>query len=269
MSDPRSITGATASVSDGESGRPLCLVLHGLGGGPYELAPLIADLECAGVRVAAPVLPGHEGPGPVMPRSSWRDWAAAAESACDDLAAMGQPVSVVGFSTGATLALYLASRRPVSSLVLLAPFLAIRYTHLVPVRPANYLGPLSRLIPNLPRRPPAIRDRDMRKWAKAQAHFRTFSIPATLSALELIDVVKPLVPGITAPTLIMQGQLDTVIEPAGATWLHTQLGSTNKTIVNLARTDHVVALDCEREQVIVMTRAFVVGQEKGVGFIHS
>jgi carboxylesterase len=193
-----------------------------------------------------------------MPASCWRDWAATAESAFDDLAASGDPVVVLGFSTGATLALYLTSRRPVSKLVLLAPFLAIRYTGLVPVPPGTYLRPLARVMPNLPRRPPAIRDAEMRRWAAGQSHFRTFSIPAALSALELIDTIKPLVPGITAPALILQGQLDTVIEPWGADWLHQNLGSTEKAIIKLARTDHVVALDREREQVIAVTRAFVI-----------
>ena len=269
LSERRSIPGAPASVNDDRRDLPSCLVLHGLGGGPYELAPLVADLEAAGLPVSAPVLPGHEGPGPVMPGSCWRDWAATAESAYDELAAHGRPVFVVGFSTGATLALYLTSRRPVSRLVLLAPFLAIRYTGLVPVRPDLYLRPLARVIPNLPRRPPAIRDAEMRRWASAQSHFRTFSIPAALSALELIDTVKPLVPGITAPALIMQGQLDTVIEPAGAAWLYQNLGSTDKTIVGLARTDHVLALDRERAQVIAATRAFILGSEAGVADASS
>ena len=86
-------------------GEPACLVLHGLGGGPYELQPLIAALEAAGLRVLAPIMPGHDGPGPVMPRSSWRDWVATVESAFDQLAADGRQVAVVGFSTGGTLAL--------------------------------------------------------------------------------------------------------------------------------------------------------------------
>ena len=127
-------------------------MLHGLGGGPYELEPLIAALQADGLRVAAPVLPGHDGPGPVMPASQWTKWAAAAESAFDELAAGGTPVAVVGFSTGATLALYLASRRPVARLVLLAPFLAIRGSGLIPLRPATYLRALARVLPNLPRR---------------------------------------------------------------------------------------------------------------------
>ena len=46
-------------------------------------------------------------------------------------------------------------------LVLIAPFLAIRYTGLIPVRPASYLRPLAQIIPDLPRRPPAVRDPEM------------------------------------------------------------------------------------------------------------
>ena len=171
------------------------------------------------------------------------------------------PVVVIGFSTGGTLALHLATRRPVARQVLLAPFLAILYSPLVPLRSATYIRGLARLIPNIPRRPPAVRDVEMRKWAAKAGHFRTFSMKATLSALELIDEVTPLVPSITIPTLIFQGQLDTVVEPAKATWLHRHLGSAEKTLVRLPRSDHLIALDRERQQVIAAAMAFVLGSE--------
>jgi carboxylesterase len=249
---------ATPSPGDLRAKNFACLILHGLGGGPYELEPVTAALEGAGVRVLAPVLPGHEGPGPIMPASSWRDWARVAEDAFDRLQDEGAPVVVIGFSTGATLALYLASERPVARQVLLAPFLAIRYSGLIPLRAATYLRALARVIPNLPRRAPAVRDPEMRRWAAGTDRFRTFSVHAAISALELIDTVKPLVPGITIPTLIIQGRLDGVVEPGGASWLHKHLGATEKALVVLLRSDHLVSLDRERERVITLTRDFVL-----------
>ena len=241
--------------------RPSCLVLHGLGGGPYELGPVIAAMEAEGLRVSAPVLPGHDGPGPVMPASCSRDWAATAESAFDELAAGGGPVVVVGFSTGGTLALYLASRKPVARLVLLAPFLAIRFSGLIPLRSATYLGFLSRFKPDLPRRAPAVRDPEMRRWASGLDRFRTFNVNAALSALELIDEVKPLVPQITIPTLILQGKHDTVVEPGGVSWLYQSLGSAQKSLIILPRSEHLLALDHDREQVIALTRDFVLARK--------
>jgi carboxylesterase len=236
-----------------------CLVLHGLGGGPYELEPLIVALKGAGLTVQAPVLPGHEGPGPAMPVSKWTDWAATAEVEFDDLATKGNPVAVIGFSTGGTLSLYLSTRRPVARQVVMAPFLAIRYTGLIPLRPASYLKHLARLLPDLPRRPPAVRDPEMRRWAERTDRFQTFNLHAALSALELIDEVKPLVPKITTPTLILQGRLDTVVEPANANWLYQNLGSSEKQLISLPASDHLIALDRERERAIQDTVQFLLG----------
>jgi carboxylesterase len=207
--------------------------------------------------VSVPVLPGHEGPGPRMPASKWTDWATDAENAFDALSAGGRPVAVIGFSTGATVGLHLAESRPVARQVFLAPFMAIRYTRMIPLHPAIYLRPLSRLWPDLPRRAPAVRDAEMRRRAAASARFRTFNVPAALSALELIDELKPRILSIRTPTLIIQGQLDTVVEPSGADWLYKHIGSTEKAIVRLSKSDHLIALDRERSQAIDETLRFL------------
>jgi carboxylesterase len=257
----RNMSDRLANSEQSESGeRPACLVLHGLGGGPYELEPLVASLKAEGLSVACPVLPGHFGPGPVMPPSRWREWAIAAEQAFDELAATGKPVAIVGFSTGATVALYLASRRSVARQVLLAPFLAIRFTGLIPLNPSIYLRWLARVVPDVPRRPPAVRDRAMRGRAWEASIYRTFSVPSALSALELIDELTPEISLIKTPTLIIQGKRDTVVQPARAGWLHQKLGSTEKTLVILDESDHLVALDCQRDRTIRESLAFLLGR---------
>jgi len=102
-----------------------CLLLHGLGGGPYELGRLLDALREAGFLVHAPVLPGHEGPGPRMPDSRWEDWFATTQEAYERLVtSAGRPAVVLGFSTGGTLGLRLALQERLAGLVLLAPFLA-------------------------------------------------------------------------------------------------------------------------------------------------
>lgn len=243
------------------NGPPSVLALHGLGGGRFELEPLIEALERSGSKVLAPVLPGHEVLGPVMPASNWLDWAKAAESSFDELAALGRPVVVVGFSTGGTLALYLASRRPVARLVLLAPFLAIRYASLIPMNPIVALRAIARFLPDLPRRFPPARDSEARQSLHGLTRFDTFSLHATVSALELIDHVKPLIPEIRTPALILQGRLDTVIDPAAVAWLAQHLGSTQKSMLWFERSDHLLLLDRERDRVIAASVAFTRGRE--------
>jgi carboxylesterase len=245
---------------------PSCLLLHGLGGSRFELAPLIDSLQRAGCVLRSPVLPGHAVTRPTMPASTWPEWIEAAEASFDELAALGRPVVVVGFSTGGTLALLLATRRPVSRLVLLAPFLAIRFGGLIPFHPSIVIRPIARFLPDIPRRPAPLRDPQARRRLDSVERFQTFSLRATLSALELIERVKPLVPTIQAPTLILQGKLDTVVEPLGATWLARHLGSPVKQLLYFARSDHLLALDFERDRVIAASTSFALAWDDGEEF---
>ncbi len=236
-----------------------CLVLHGLGGGPYELAPVLDGLRELGVDVEVPLLPGHDDEaGPTMPGSVWTDWVIAVEAAFDAVSrrSEGRPVAVLGFSTGATLALHLAGRRPVARLILLAPFLAIRFSQWLPVPASVWLGPIARVVPDLPRRSVATRNRLVRAELAGSTRFRTFSLASTLSALALIEQVKPEVPAIQAPTMILQGKRDSVVEPTGAAWLLANLGSSDKRLVWFARSDHLLAWDHDRESVVTTCLMF-------------
>ncbi|MDR3621879.1 MAG: alpha/beta fold hydrolase [Paludisphaera borealis] len=234
-----------------------CLILHGLGGGPYELQPLTEAVAASGREVRAPVLPGHDGPGPAMPSSSWPDWTRCAEAWYDDTASETAPAAVVGFSTGAMIALHLASRRKVDRLILLAPFLAIRHTSRLPFQPVSLLRVLARWTPEIPRRGPAVRDPEMRRWASSLDRFRTFNLHAAVSALEFIEEVKPLIAAVDAPVLIVQGRLDSVVEPSGAAWLHGRLTTARSRLIELPRSDHLVALDKDRESLIDAVLAFL------------
>jgi carboxylesterase len=138
--------------------------------------------------------------------------------------------------------------------------LAIRYVGLIPFRPSSYIGLMARFIPDLPRRSPPARDRQARRLLDKVERFRTFSLKATVSALHLIEKVKPLVPEIRAPTLILQGKLDTVVDPAGADWLCIHLGSKQKKLIWFPRSDHLLALDHERPRVLSLTLDFALGK---------
>jgi carboxylesterase len=236
-----------------------CLILHGLGGGPYEARPLIDALQARGVAVGAPVYPGHEGPGPHMPRSSWPEWYEAAASAFDRLAETHGSVAVAGFSTGGTLALHLAANRPVDRMALMAPFLRVRHRWYYGFRPEHYLNTVGRLVRRVPRRASAVSDRRLRDEVERVIVFRTFSLDAARSAVELIRVVRAEAHVITTPALILQSHRDSIVDPRGARWLFDHLGTPDagRELVWFERSDHLLALDVEREAVIARVLRFL------------
>jgi carboxylesterase len=166
-------------------------------------------------------------------------------------------LSLVGFSTGCLLALHLAFSHPVHKLVLLAPFFAIRHRWYYLFRLEQYLNSLGWLLDDVPRFRLPIRDSEVRALAEKVAYFRSFNLTAVRSALELIEQVKGEVASIQVPTLILQPRQDTVVDPDQAVWLYRELGSAEKSLQWLERSDHVLTLDCERETVFAQVCAFL------------
>lgn len=232
------------------SSHQACLCLHGLGGGVYELELLAQRLHQQGLTVRGINYPGHDRPRTQMPPSSWPEWYGAIEQAYGELRQEYDQISIVGFSTGCPLGLHLAAQYPIQKLVLISPFLRLRHRWYYLFPPEEYLkGPIGQLIDDVPRLRLPISDPHMRQQAQQILVFRSFNLPTVRSALELIEQVKSELSAIQSPTLVLQSHLDSVVDPAGAESYYRELGSDQKQMIWLEKSDHLVTLDVEREQV--------------------
>lgn len=84
-----------------------CLLLHGLGGGPFELDAVAAALAAAGHSVNCPVLPGHGGAESAYLATTWLQWRDFARETYRRERDAG-PVLVLGYSLGGLLCLDIA-----------------------------------------------------------------------------------------------------------------------------------------------------------------
>ncbi len=110
------------------------LLLHGLSDSPYSLRGLGQGFHTAGAWVIGLRLPGHGTTPAGLTHTSWRDMAMAVRLAVDHLyeKTHGKPVYIVGYSTGATLAVHYSlmtlmdpERVPIQGLVLIAPAIGV------------------------------------------------------------------------------------------------------------------------------------------------
>lgn len=225
-----------------------CLMLHGLGGGTYEMQFLGEFLNQRGLTVQGILYPGHDKPGN-MPRSRWQDWYAHSLETYQTLAQTYERISVVGFSTGCPLGLYLASEQPVHQMVMLAPYLRLKSEWYYGLPLETYVKTFGWLITDVPRMGLPIFDANMRQQALKAAFSRTFNIGSVQSAMELIEQVKPRLSAIQNPMLIIQSRKDHVVDPAGASYLYEQIGSAEKKLYWLEDSDHIITLDRDRQEV--------------------
>ena len=108
-------------------GSTAVLLIHSLGGSPFELQFVAKTLARQGYTVYCPVVPGMTFGTDVSGMSTWRDWYQTVESAFDELKQHCEHVIIGGSSAGAVLALRLAALRTDAApgLILFAPTLAV------------------------------------------------------------------------------------------------------------------------------------------------
>ena len=110
------------------------LLLHGLTDSPYTLHDLGGKLHEQGFWVIGLRLPGHGTAPSALKKASWRDMAAAVQMSMHHLVVKvgSRPIHIVGYSTGASLALDLAlksiddpNKRMPASLILISPAVGV------------------------------------------------------------------------------------------------------------------------------------------------
>lgn len=219
-----------------------CLLIHGFTGAPAEMRPMGEFLSAHGLTVSGILLPGHGTQVEDMERTTWRDWAGAAEEGWKELQAQCPVVFVGGLSMGGLLTLYLGERYPVRGLIAMAA--AIRVTsRLFPLAPIA-----KHFLRYVAKEPPEKSD-----YVDPETFHRLWSyeVYPTRSAHEMMKLmrqVRPQLRRIRAPMLIVQGDQDSLVPPASAQELYGAVGSEHKELL-LVHSGHCVTVDAERERV--------------------
>jgi carboxylesterase len=240
------------------------LLVHGFGDTPQSLAAVALRLHADGWTVRAPLLPGHGRTLAEFAGSRADAWRDVVHDELARLRARHGAVALVGQSMGGALcvaALAEAARAeadagtgaPITSLVLLAPYLGM---------PAGVrvLAPLARaLAPLWPYHDGgagarSIHDDDER------AHSRGYGVlPGVLlgELARVVDRARAALPHVTVPTLVVQSRADHRIAPAIAEHAFARLGAAEKELVWLDACGHVIAADRERVRVATLVAAWV------------
>ncbi|MCA9872905.1 MAG: alpha/beta fold hydrolase [Anaerolineales bacterium] len=229
-----------------EAGPVGVLLLHGLTATTAEVRPLARYLHQHGYTVAGPLLPGHGTRPEDLNQVKWRDWVQTAEADFHHLLTICDRVLVGGESTGAVVALYLASRYPEAAAVLAyAPAIKLA-TSTQDVLRLYAAAPFIEFIPKAD-----LDGNDL--WQG----YRVNPLRGVMELLRLGREVRGRLPRITQPVLVVQGRHDTAIDPAAGQIILEGVSSTVKELVWMPHSSHVVAIDAEWEEVAALTLEFV------------
>ena len=229
-----------------EAGSTGVLLCHGFTATTAEVRLLAQALLVKGYTVAGPLLPGHGTTPEDCNRYTWEDWYASLDQAYQQLTVKCKNVAIGGESTGALLALCLASQHPEAAAILCyAPSLRLKMG-----RGQFFLLSLLRhFITSIPKVPST----DDNPW-------QGYSVQPLKGAYQLIRLqreVQPRLPAIHQPIMIMQGRLDPTVHPAAPQAVFDRVSSPVKELHWLDNSTHCVILDKERELAAQLTIEFL------------
>ncbi len=189
------------------------VLIHGFGATPRSIFPVAKRLHQHHYTVAAVRLPGHGTTPEDLQQRKATEWTATARAACDHLAANGLTVSAGGLSTGALVALVLASQRPLNKLMLFSPFLQLRH-HLAP-----FAGFLSLFIPY---------QKSAISQPEGNFYYNRRPLKAIAQINRLLRDMPRILPQIKTPTLVLTSTGDATIAPGTSRKLFERLGTPHK-----------------------------------------
>ncbi|AGC48646.1 alpha/beta fold family hydrolase [Myxococcus stipitatus DSM 14675] len=225
-------------------GPDACLVLHGFTGSPWDVRPLAEALAARGMRVVAPLLPGHGATPQALLGVTWRDWRDEARRALDLLRGHRQ-VFVAGLSMGALLAVGLAADAParVRGLVLAAPALRFRGARMRVIRQLSRTPLLEWVHPWVAKSSTDISDPAVLAMAPILSGF---PVARLRDVVTLQDAAARSAARVRCPVLIAVAEQDHVVDPRGGLELARRLkASPCVRVLSLQRGFHIIPRDTD------------------------
>lgn len=216
-------------------GRAAALCLHGLTGTPYEVRPLGEALAQRGIRALGPSLPGHNETPEALAESTHDEWLEAAREHLAALREAHERVFAVGLSMGGLVALTMAAEARVDGLVVVG----------VPLRLRQPMGALLPLLQKLAPFPTKRGGSDIRD-AAARARHPSYAVMPLAAVRELQRLqrrVRASLARVCAPTLVAHGLHDRTALPADARRIHASIASSERRLLLLRDSAHVVPVD--------------------------
>ena len=229
-----------------------CLLTHGFMGVASVMRELGEYLAERDISVLCRPLPGHSTNEHDMMQTNWHDWYHACVENLAELSDRCEKVFLCGLSMGGTLSLHLAAHH------------ARRYNvagvaaYAAPVRMKNPLFPLLPVMKRLVKfiRVPEKDAADPAARALAKSYDRV-PLQCVSSLLELIAHVRNDLADVTVPVLLIQSTNDHTVHPSNAYLIRDLLGSSDKTVLEVEKSYHVLAVDYDKELVKARTYEFI------------
>jgi esterase/lipase len=221
--------------------KPGIVLVHGLLASPAELKDLGQRLAGMGHPVLGVRLMGHGTSPWDLRERNWQDWLASVRRGYEIMSHVTQEVLIVGFATGASLALHLAASRPpgLAGVVSVSTPLSFRPRSVAFASLIHGINKLSEwayvqdgVKPFLPLDP-----------EHPDIDYHNMPVRGLAELRKVADELGRCLPQVVCPVIIIQGTDDPIAGPASARLIHDRIGSAEKSLHMIPSQRHGILHD--------------------------
>ena len=224
------------------------LLLHGFTGSPASMRPWAHFLHQRGFTVRVPLIPGHGTKWQDLNKVKWPQWTQKAQSELDALASECGKLFIFGLSMGGGNTLYTAAQNNsrLSGIVLVNPMIHI------PEFAIKFVD----IIKHLQAKRPSVGD-DIKKPGVTEWGYDALPTKGVAQLHRMLKTTRRLLPSITTPLQLFHSVDDHILKVSNTEIVMNEIGSRDKTRIELANSYHVATLDFDAETIFENSLRFI------------
>jgi carboxylesterase len=220
-----------AATGTGKNARVGVLLVHGFTGSPASMRPWGEFLHSKGYSVRVPLLPGHGTHPEDLNKVKWQEWPAKVEFELSELRKSCDVIFLVGLSMGGGTVLNVAAshNQSLDGLILVNPMIHVKG---VPVELAFFWG------------------------------YDALPTRGVYQLLKMLRITRRNLKNITIPIQLFHSVEDHTLPVTNTEIILSEIGSTNKTRIELVNSYHVATMDYDQELIFQNSLTFIESQTK-------
>lgn len=241
------------SAGDKKNGHIGVVLVHGFTGSPAAMRPWAEFLNARGYTVRVPLLPGHGTKPADLNQIQWPAWPAKVTAEIVELQKHCSQIFVAGLSMGGGTTLHVAAEMgdKLSGIILVNPMIHVRG-----VSPA-----LALVISRVVKFGKSVGN-DIKRTGVTEYSYDKMPYQGIHQLLTMLQLTRAALPSIKVPLQLFHSADDHTLPVLNTEIIMREVGSTNKSRIELLNSFHVATLDHDSELIFANSLTFIEGLSK-------
>jgi carboxylesterase len=243
-----------SALGSGKNAHIGVLLVHGFTGAPPSMRPWGEFFHSHGFTVRVPLLPGHGTKAEDLNNVKWQEWPAKVEHELSELQKTCDTIFLVGLSMGGGTVLNVATNNndAIAGIVLVNPWIHLK----------GMSVELAFLISRF-RKMRASVGNDIKRPGVTEWGYDATAILGVYEALKMLRNTRKNLGAVTVPLQLFHSVEDHTLPVSNTEIILSEIGSKDKTRIELVNSYHVATLDYDQELIFQNSLTFIEGLTGG------